>query len=220
MRFEKEIPLMIKFSFRSISVLIITVLLLNSCSATKVKTSWQATDLSDVSNIMVFAFASTPAVRASLEDALVVELEAAGLSAKSSISALGIDYNPGDKETSDIVKDISSYADHALVVALIAKNKDTQYVEGQSYFIPRRRFYRRFGFVYTGMYDMVQEPGYYRENTTYEVENNLYRLKDEQLVWSAVTATVNPGSLESGVKGLAATVAKQLKTNLNLKERK
>lgn len=53
---------------------------------------------------------------------------------------------------------------------------------------------------YGGMYnstnsDVYQIPGYHVQSLNYEVTTNFYNVANDQLLWSALSGTMNPSSL-------------------------
>jgi hypothetical protein len=50
-----------------------------------------------------------------------------------------------------------------------------------------------YNYLYGGLYN--QTPGYYVQNLDYEVTTNFYKVADDQLLWSALSGTMNPSSL-------------------------
>ena len=57
----------------------------------------------------------------------------------------------------------------------------------------------------------MHTPGYYKTNTTFRLETNLYSVATGDLVWSGQSATINPESLSDVIDSMTAAVAKKLK---------
>lgn len=80
--------------------------------------------------------------------------------------------------------------DAVLVFALKEKNTTETWVPGSSY-----NYWGYHSWYYGSYYD----PGYIQQDVNYRVETNLYSLKGKKLLWSGVTTTVNPVSLEQTI---------------------
>jgi hypothetical protein len=57
---------------------------------------------------------------------------------------------------------------------------------------------------------MFYEPGYYVTDKTYFMETNLYDIESNQLIWSAQSETVNPGSIDNFVSTYPQILVDQL----------
>ncbi|WP_115719771.1 hypothetical protein [Gallaecimonas mangrovi] len=170
-------------------------LLLVGCSSnTTVTGTWKMPNNQvKAKNIMVFALSHELPVRQGAEDALVKKLKAAGVEAQSSLRALGAKMAPGKTTREALIAAVKAKgADHALVVALLRTDTQTRYVPGATSYSPDPFLYGPFSNVYPGLYMQISEPGYYKQFQHFYLESDLYRVKDEQLVWSAQTDTVNP----------------------------
>ena len=80
--------------------------------------------------------------------------------------------------------------DAILMFTLKDKNTTETWVPGTSY-----NYWGYHGRYYGSYYD----PGYIQQDVNYTVETNLYSLKDKKLLWSGITKTVNPVSLEQTI---------------------
>jgi hypothetical protein len=61
-------------------------------------------------------------------------------------------------------------------------------------------------------------PGYYSEDQTFQVETNFYSLPGHKLLWSGITATLNPKSLESTIDQIIGTIKFELQKKGFLKK--
>jgi len=80
--------------------------------------------------------------------------------------------------------------DAVLVFTLKEKNTSQTWVPGNSY-----NYWGYHGWYYGSYYD----PGYIQEDVNYMVETNLFSLTENKLLWSGITKTVNPVSLEQTI---------------------
>lgn len=71
------------------------------------------------------------------------------------------------------------------------------------------------GYNYWGYYGnywgAYYQPGYYVENQQYIVECRYYSLVDNELLWTGVTKTLNPGSIESAVDDMVVAIYERMK---------
>ncbi len=152
---------------------------------------------------MVFVLAINPINRIAVEQAIVAEFGKNGIRATSSADVFGAEYD-SRAQRSEVVATASKTASHALVMTLIHQDTREGMIEPESYF----------GVAYNGMYEIIADPMYYRQDKIYVIENNLYQLSNEKVIWSAVTDTVNPATIENGSRDLASVITRQLKKDM------
>jgi hypothetical protein len=76
--------------------------------------------------------------------------------------------------------------DGIIIMRLVSKEQATSYVPGSSptYYGGWHGYY---GYAAPYYYD----PGYYRTDAYYTVETSVYSIKDNKLIWTGMTETVN-----------------------------
>lgn len=101
--------------------------------------------------------------------------------------------------------------DGVVVTRLLRVDQSQEYVPPSTYAVPTT--YSGYGYYgyYDRSYSVVQEPGYYKTNTTFRLETNLYSVATGDLVWSGQSDTLNPESLSDVIDSMTAAVAKKLK---------
>jgi len=101
--------------------------------------------------------------------------------------------------------------DGVLVTRLLSVDQAEEYVPPSTHTVPAA--YSGYGYYgyYGASYAVVHEPGYYKTNTTFRVETNLYSVATAELVWSGQSDTLNPESLTDVIDSMTAAVAKKLK---------
>lgn len=68
------------------------------------------------------------------------------------------------------------------------------------------------GTTYGGWYGYRNySPGYYSENKTFMVETNFYSLKENKLLWSGTTSSLNPTSLDKTMDQIINSIKYELK---------
>ena len=101
--------------------------------------------------------------------------------------------------------------DGVLISQLLGVDQNEEYVPPSSYTVPTTHYgYGYYGY-YGASYTTVHQPGYFKTNTTFRVETNLYSVASSDLVWSGQSDTLNPESLTEVIDSMTAAVAKKLK---------
>jgi hypothetical protein len=98
-----------------------------------------------------------------------------------------------------------SSAELLAVTRLVSAEKETSYVPGSTYYTPAPYHYGYYGYYYSS-WGMVNEPGYYVEDKVYNLETNLYDVQTRKLVWSGLTRTVNPETIQIAADEITESV--------------
>lgn len=175
--------------------------------STTLKSSWRDPDtqvkMGQFSKVLVVAFVKNESSRRIVEDDLSKLLKNKGI---QSYQYLG--QNSKLTETELAAKINEDSFDGAIVMRLVDKEKETEYVAGTGTY---PSYYNGFGSYYGSAYGGYYDPGYYKENKIYSVETNLYSLKQNKLIWSGVTNTVNPTDLDKMIEQIANVVTAEMK---------
>jgi len=143
-------------------------------------------------------------VKESLENQMAVEAAKRDIKAYKSLDYFKPNFTKENMPSKDaMMNELKGLkCDAVLTVTLIDKSSETRYVPGSVTYAPYPRFtyYGNFLGYYNHWYPMVYDPGYVTTDKYYYLESNLYNSKDEQLVWSAQSETVNPGSARLRIK--------------------
>jgi hypothetical protein len=101
--------------------------------------------------------------------------------------------------------------DGVVVARLLKVDESKEYVPPSTYSVPTT--YHGYGYYgyYGTSYEVVHQPGYFKTNTTFVIETNLYSVATGDLVWSGQSETLNPESLTDVIDSMTAAVAKKLK---------
>ncbi|GGZ32846.1 hypothetical protein GCM10007049_28080 [Echinicola pacifica] len=178
-------------------------------SSTSILSSWKSPDVQPdevkLSKVMVAVLSNSEASRRIAED------EVSSLNGKihPSYSVLMNATSATDTTQSNkILKDAGF--DGIIVMKLLDKTKTNNWVPGSYNGYWSMHPYYWGGFGYGGYYD----PGYYSEDINYVVETSLYSLKGEtKLLWSSISSTVNPSSVDKTIKNIAIKSYEQMKTD-------
>ena len=92
--------------------------------------------------------------------------------------------------------------DAILFLKLLDEKKSVDYVPGG--------YTSSYWSVYGSYWGAYYDPGYYTETTSYVIETSLYSLEDDKLLWSGVTSTFEPASIEQAMSEISDVVYKQM----------
>jgi hypothetical protein len=185
-------------------------LVLNACApATRIDKSWRdpnttITD-SSFSKVLVVALLKNETTRRVVEDQLIQRFNGKGVASYGYFT---------DKELTEAkaagFKDklITEGFDGAVVMRLINVDKETSYVPGTATFPP---YYGGFGPYYFNSWSTFYSPGYYTTDKIYNVETNVYSFKQDKLIWSGITSTVNPAKTEKMFSEISDVVATKMR---------
>ncbi|MGB8330631.1 MAG: hypothetical protein WCE62_10935 [Polyangiales bacterium] len=108
--------------------------------------------------------------------------------------------------------------DGLLITQVLSVDENKEYVPGSTHTVAPRNFgyyggYGYYGYYgyYSGSYASVHDPGYFKTDTTFRLETNLYSVATGGLVWSGQSDTVDPESVADVIDSMTAAVAKQLR---------
>jgi hypothetical protein len=191
-----------------LTVFILPLFVMMGCTpSTTLKSSWRDPNtqvkMGQFTKVLVVAFVKNETGRRTVEDDIVKLLKAKGI---PSYQYLGANSKLTQEE---LAAKISEDAfDGAVVMRLVDKENETEYVQGTGTY---PSYYNGFGSYYGSAYGGFNDPGYYKENKIYSVETNMYSLKENKLIWSGVTNTVNPSDLDKMIEQIGKVVTEEMK---------
>jgi hypothetical protein len=143
------------------------------------------------------------------EDTFTEQFKRIGIEAISSAVII-----PKDKKLdTDTIKESAENqgVETVLVTHLVGVEEKTTYVPPRYDYLPSR--YHHLGPYYHSVDRYVHTPGYYIKRKHVRLESNLYETKTERLIWSALSETIDPKSVNALIESLCQKVMKSLKTN-------
>ncbi len=118
--------------------------------------------------------------------------------------------------------------DGVITMRFIKADKETQYVPGTTNYYTGMG-YPGMGYGYIGGYGIgygagfggwystyapvYYSPGYYLENTYYYIETNIFDLKNNKLVWSATTKSLDVSNINATVDEIMKACIQEMKTD-------
>ena len=181
----------------------LTILMFACSPSTKLEKSWadpsfNAATTQPFKKVLIFAPLKDAASQRTAEDKIAAQLKEKG-SAVPSYSYL----QPADTNQNLLdQKLLKDGFDGVISMQLTDVEKSTSYVQGTNY----GGYHGYRGYYGYGSYS----PGYYTEDKKYLVETNLYSLRDNKLLWSGTTSSINPSKFDKTVDQIIYTVKYEL----------
>lgn len=196
-----------------VTLSLFAVIFLMSCSSV-MKYTWQDEGYTGrkYQKILVITEAKTQQGRVNSENAIVKVLTKEGITANNSLAVFPPGENTHDLSEDEIENRILAGGyDGVLVTSLVdAKTREVREGGGTYYQPVPYRYGRRIRSGYVHM----QEPEYYRPETTYVIETQFFDAADqatkESVVWSGQSELTDPSSAESAAKSYSKKLVKTL----------
>lgn len=208
------LPRVTKTQFPRLLSAVVAVFALFACdkgSKTTVPLSWRNPGYEQIvfKSLFVIGVAENDAERRLFEDTFAKALANEGATAQASWDLLP----QSTQLTEEQIRGALEGGDHdgVLITRLLSVDQAEEYVPGSSYTVPTTYYgYGYYGY-YGASYATVRDPGYFKTNTTFRLETNLYSVASGGLVWSGQSETLNPQSLTEVIDSMTAAVARKLK---------
>jgi len=205
--------------FMNMLFVLTTTLALAGCSSTRLVTSWHDDSFrpGKFSRPLVVALVKKQVIRAKLEDEFARELRTIGVDAVQSYRVF-----PEQEELNpDTIRGQlpGTGRDSILVTHLVDVKKEIVNVPARTDVYPTGGmyagpgYYNSFGSYYAQSYSVVSSPAYSYESKVFVAETNLYDGGTDKLVWTVVTETEEPSSIDSAVTEFVGVVVKDLRKN-------
>lgn len=182
-----------KTKFFFLSTLLIGLLF--ACVSTKLEKSWADPSFSLNPNpykkVLVLAPLKDAASQRIAEDKIVKQL-------KNSVGVQSYTYLISTETDPKILNEklLKDGFDGIIVMHLTDVEKSVSYNPGTSY---------------GGWYGYRNyTPGYYSEDKTFLVETNMYSVKDDKLMWSGTTSSLNPASFDKSMDEIITAIKTEL----------
>ncbi len=179
-------------------------------SKTSIPLTWRNPGFEDVvfRKVFVIGVSQDASTRRLFEDRFVQALQTRGAEAQPSWVQLP-QSEQLSKEQIGAAVDGGSF-DGILITRLLGVEREQEYVPPKSYTVPTTHYgYGYYGYYGTS-YATVHEPGYFKTETTFRLETNLYSVATGGLVWSGQSETVNPDSIAEVIDSMTSAVAERL----------
>ncbi|HEX5068571.1 MAG TPA: hypothetical protein VFV78_00030 [Vicinamibacterales bacterium] len=179
------------------------------CAATRLEHTWVKPNLQiqPIRSVVTIALTQNPQRRRAMEEALASQLRSEALMATSSYTTIPED----DIRAEDQVRshlELGSY-DAAIFLRVTDVTRQDVYVPGRTVAVPV--YYQTLWGYYAYWRPIAYEPGYVERDSDVQVETEVYALPAGDLVYSAVSRTLNPTSSTDLVNEVGRAVARDLK---------
>ena len=196
---------------RTLLVALVALVALAACSKTPttIPVSWRNPGYQGVGfqKLFVIGVGEDDAARRLFEDTFAKAIAAQGSAAQASWGLLPQSEQLTEEQVRAAIE--GGGFDGVLITRLLGVAREQEYVPPSTHTVPTS-YYGYYGY-YGSSYAVVHEPGYYKTNTTFRLETNLYSVATSELVWSGQSETVNPEDLADVIDSMTQAVAKALK---------
>ena len=196
----------------SIFLLLITFL---GCSGAKtdIVGEWQNDNYQkgNIDKVLVLGIFNKdkPLLRRNFEDGMSKAFTNAGIYATPSMDHMPYDQTIDSTTFEKYFKDLD--VDAVVVSRLVGIDQSRDYKAGYMYTIPFNNYYGFYGYYYAGI-QYANSSGYLSQNVVVVLETNIYNTKDEKLIWSGVSETVDPNKPSDVIKSFGSVLVSKLKS--------
>lgn len=187
---------------------LIATIMTVACSSTKITSSWREPDktltINQLNKVLVVALFNNETNRHKAEDQMAGYLKGKGVVSYNYFS------DKFDRKNEDVIRESIAAAgfDGAVTMRLIDVEKEKIYMPSNMPLYPA--YSRNFPAYYYRNYGYYQQENYYRTTRIYTVETNVYSIKENKIIWSAITQTTDPEGVDKLTSEIAQVVYKRM----------
>ena len=179
-----------------------------ACNSTKITSSWREPNktltISQLNKVLVVALFNNETNRHKAEDQMAGYLNGKGV---VSYNYFSDKFNRTNEAA--IRESIAADGfDGAVTMRLIDVEKEKIYLPSNQPLYPA--YSRNFPAYYFRNYGYYQQQNYYRTTRIYTVETNVYSIKENKIIWTALTKTTDPEGVNKLTGEVAQVVYKQM----------
>lgn len=183
-------------------------------ASTKIVHRWVLTGapMPKLEKILVMAVLENYLIRQELEDEMELLLDKSGVTGIKSHMVLPPRNELAEGELKEHIK--QGDFDAVLVIRPISERIETEEVTASfagPYYVPPPGYYNLWPYCHLAWSQANLTGSYFKENTVVHAQFNLYRTKDEKLLWSGETDTVYSKDFKKLGREYARAIVKQLK---------
>jgi hypothetical protein len=190
---------------------VVLAVLASACASTALEHSWSKPDIGQLTFTKVAAVAVSrdASRRRMMEDAMVQEIQHVGKDVQA-VPSYSVMPDQIDTETSRRAFEQRGF-DGVVALRVTDVSRSDVYVPGSAVVAPVP--YRTFWGYYNYWVPIAYEPGYVEQNSNVRVETEVYSLANgsSELIYSAVSQTLNPTSTTELVNSVASVVSHDLR---------
>lgn len=175
---------------------------MTACSSTTIVSSWKSPDADanaeSLKKVMVAVLVKDEATRRYTEGMIVKKNEAL-------FPSYDLFTSKEIMEDTERCKQMLSAQgfDGVVTMQLLSIEESQNYVPGT---YASGGYWGYHGYFYPGYYS----PGYYTTDSKYIISTNVFSLKENKLLWSGVTSTLNPTSIDKTLAELSSVIHRQM----------
>jgi len=199
-----------KVWFRTISLVMLSVTLLNGAS-TRFVSTWKnpAFGLVDMDGKKIAAFivSSDDSMRLGPEETLAAEMRRRGIDCVAGYTVL-----PGElAKDQEKAKEFLARAGitGAVMMRVLSREKETRSSPGTAWY--SAGYYPSFWGYWNYGWTVVYSPGYTRSDTVVSIETLVYSIEKDQLIWAGMSETTNPKDVRKFAKQLVDAAGKEMR---------
>jgi hypothetical protein len=204
------------YKYLIISLLtLLLMMMIISCSGAKTEIvgEWQEENYQkgSIKKVLVLGIFNKdkPLLRRNFEDGMTKAFQEEGISATPSMDHMPYDQTIDSTTFEKYFKDLD--VDAVVVSRLVGIDQSRDYKAGYMYTIPFNNYYGFYGYYYAGI-QYANSSGYLSQNVVVVLETNIYNTKDEKLIWSGVSETVDPQKASDVIKSFGNELVSKLKS--------
>jgi len=185
-----------------------------SLAGTKIVHRWvlSGEPMPKLEKILIMAVLENYLIRQELEDEMEVLLDKSGVTGIKSHMVLPPRNELAEGELEEHIK--QGDFDAVLVIRPISERIETEEVTASfagPYYVPPPGYYHLWPYYHLAWSQANLTNSYFKENTVVHAQFNLYKTKDEKLLWSGETDTVYSKDFKKLGREYARAIVKQLK---------
>ena len=186
------------------------------CSSTYFVSTWTDPGLEDPvcltgKKVAAFLLSKQASTRRVVEDVLAGEFTANGAEGIPGYTLMSAD-EALDQEW--VIERLNAEGIEGVVIMrVIGKETETRYVPGTTYYGSRygSPYYSSMSGYWGPSWSVVHEPGYLETDLIVSVETLVYAVKEDRLLWTGVSETMNPNHVQSMIIELSAAATAEMK---------
>ncbi len=192
----------------------LTLLILSGCSSSELVSTWKDEEFikeNKFQKLLVIAIGEHEDRQKLFENLFKKNFEAENIEVVRSYPLLG----PNRKMLRDEV--LKLVADLKVDGVLITHLKNTEVESSYSQNIPSQVSGSNYGSMYTyynSAYEYVHTPGAFQEKVKVFLETRLFDVKEERLVWSTISATIDPNDVREAIEEIQGLIIDQMKADM------
>jgi hypothetical protein len=191
-----------------------------NCSTSRIVHTWKSPNLNrQYASFLVIGLFNIKdsTLREKVENHLVGDFREKGCYAISSFKKYGSHSFLGLQEDEFLRKFQDGGTEGIVTIVLLDKKNQQFYDSRRILESPDATYQRRFWGYYSSIYDLIDNPGYYQESTSYFWESNFYNMEYKELLYSVQTKSFDPKSTESLADEFGKLIVNDMQKNRIIK---